>query len=189
MLHGGYYFDVDILVINPFVAPENATFVTVIAEGINKEFFFQAFLAADSGNAIVLRSLQMMLDNLRNERASHHLLGPVSLKDAWKEVANMTDASTAINGENGVYFLLECFLPDPNRIPSSKCNNLLDAVLPKEIASEFLQRTPAGYGLNCQDLKWDSCSYVVLDDSSIGRHQLYFYSRIVGTEQCGKVCS
>ena len=40
-LHGGYYFDVDVLVVRPFVAPPNATFVTVRGDGWPKYGFFQ----------------------------------------------------------------------------------------------------------------------------------------------------
>jgi hypothetical protein len=54
-LHGGYYFDVDLLVVRPFVAPNNASFVTVRGSGFPRDGFFQAFLAVEKGNDIVRR--------------------------------------------------------------------------------------------------------------------------------------
>lgn len=192
VLHGGYYFDVDILVIQPYEAPKNASLVTVMSYG-DKDFF-QAFIAAEKGNAIILKSLRVMLEILRNERESRGWLGPTAFIDAWMEVLNVTEVSTRkSNGENGRYLLTECLLTDSDPPPSSKCKDLLSAVVPNnEMSSELLQRSPSDQGgLTCQDPPWDHCNYVVLDDSSNsgGQEQLHFYSRIVGTKYCGKACT
>jgi hypothetical protein len=129
-----------------------------------------------------------MLEMLRKERVTRGYLSPTSLIDASMEVLNVTDVSSVINNdENGMHLLMECHLADTN--PSSKCKELISAVVPKELGSEFIQRRPSGSGLKCQDPQWNICNYVVLDDSSsIGGQQLYFYSRVVGTRYCGKEC-
>lgn len=185
VMHGGYYFDVDVLVVKPYVAPQNATLVTVMSFG-DKDFF-QAFVAAEKGNAILLRSLRIMLEMLRKERVTRGNLGPTSLIDASREVLYVTDVSSAISGDIGLHLLTECLLTERN--PSSKCKELVSAVVPKELSSELLQRTPSGHGLHCRDPRWHLCNYVVIDDASIGGQHLHFYSRVVGTAYCGKICT
>ncbi len=118
VLHGGYYFDVDLLVVKPYVVPTNTTLVTVLGFYSN---FFQAFIAAEQGNPILLRSLRIMLEMLRNERVVRlGLLGPSALVDASMELLNITDVSSVINGgKNGMHLLTECLLTERN--PSAKC--------------------------------------------------------------------
>jgi len=66
-----------VLVVHPYVAPANATLVTVISYGGGDFGFFQAFVAASKGDAILLRSLRIMLEILRKERESRGYLGPI----------------------------------------------------------------------------------------------------------------
>lgn len=176
-LHGGYYFDVDVLVVRPYVAPKNATFVTVKQWEPFGTFrgFFQAFLAAERDNPIVRLSLRIMLETLSGKRqpVSDLYLGPGSLVEAWMEVQNVTDLSNARNDDNnsGTYLLREANLE----------------AQPHPRGSDLLQRVPSGHRHDCMlsTGSWHVCSYVVLDDDD---ERLYFYSRVLGTAFCG-VCT
>lgn len=188
-LHGGYYFDVDILVVRPFVAPRNATFVTVKGEGSpdGSDFrgFFQAFLAAEKDNAIVRLSLRMMLETLSGKRPSPSglYLGPGSLMGAWMEVKNITDLSNTKNDDNDTYLLQEINLNDRRQVSMYK--NLAD-VLGSVTGSDLLQHVPGGHEDDCKlsTGTWNVCNYAVLDEVD---GSLYFYSRVLGTSYCG-VC-
>ena len=188
-LHGGYYFDVDILVVRPFVAPRNATFVTVKGEGSpdGSDFrgFFQAFLAAEKDNAIVRLSLRMMLETLSGKRPSPSglYLGPGSLMGAWMEVKNITDLSNTKNDDNDTYLLQEINLTDRRQVSMYK--NLAD-VLGSVTGSDLLQHVPGGHEDDCKlsTGTWNVCNYAVLDEVD---GSLYFYSRVLGTSYCG-VC-
>ena len=65
-----YYFDVDLLVVHPFVARAENKFVSVKWPWYkNDPQFFQAFVAAAPRNKIVGRSLDVMLELLNGARA------------------------------------------------------------------------------------------------------------------------
>lgn len=92
---GGYYFDIDMEVIMPFVAPNNVSFVTVWG-GIFHEFF-QSFIAASAGNAIVRQSMREMLGylNVTTKRKLRGNIGPITLLMAY-------DAATKEEREKAV---------------------------------------------------------------------------------------
>jgi len=175
-LHGGYYFDVDILVVRPYVAPNDAKFVTVKGDGFPRDGFFQAFLAAEKGSAIVHRSLKIMLDALWEERPRGKYLGPTALMEAWMEVENVTNVW---NVKNGVYLLNEAKLNEPSSI--SKYTKLAHVIASKG-GLDLIQRVPIGHGDNCQ-FSSGACNVVVVSESD---ETLYFYSRVLGTKWCGK---
>ncbi|KAL3775533.1 hypothetical protein ACHAW5_001552 [Stephanodiscus triporus] len=188
-LHGGYYFDVDLLVVRPFTAPKNSTFVTVKGEGSpgGSDFrgFFQAFLAAEKDHAIVRLSLRMMLETLSGKRPSSSglYLGPGSLMEAWMEVQNITDFSNTKNDDYDTYLLKEINLNDQLQVSMYK--NLSD-VLMSETGSDLLQRVPGDHEDDCKlsTGSWNVCNFAVLDE---GDGSIYFYSRVLGTTYCG-VC-
>lgn len=188
-LHGGYYLDVDLLVVRPFTAPKNSTFVTVKGEGSpgGSDFrgFFQAFLAAEKDHAIVRLSLRMMLETLSGKRPSPSglYLGPGSLMEAWMEVQNITDLSNTKNDDYDTYLLKEINLNDQLQVSMYK--NLSD-VLVSETGSDLLQRVPGDHEDDCKlsTGTWNVCNFAVLDE---GDGSLYFYSRVLGTTYCG-VC-
>jgi hypothetical protein len=84
-LTGGYYFDVDMEVVQVFrPASRDTTFVTVEAG----PSFFQSFLATDPKNNILGQALDEMLVYYRKQstRKTSHLLGPETLKRAFDNV-------------------------------------------------------------------------------------------------------
>ena len=183
-LHGGYYFDVDLLVVRPFVAPNNATFVTVKGIGFPQDGFFQGFLAAEKGNGVVHRSLQIMEEALYGDRPKGKYLGPTALMEAWLEVININhplnvDLSVEQNLKYGVHLLTEVSLISDS---VSKYKKLSNAIA-KEGGLRLMQSIPRGHGDSCQFTS-GACNAVVIEDSS--QETLYFYSRILGTKYCGK---
>ena len=183
-LYGGYYFDVDLLVVRPFVAPNNATFVTVKGEGFPRDGFFQAFAAAEKGNGIVHRSLQIMEEALYGDRPQGKYLGPTALMEAWLEVTNVNhplnvDLSVEQNLKYGVYLLTEVSMISDS---ISKYKSLSNAIA-KKGGVGLMQRVPKGHGDDCQ-FSSGACNAVVIDESS--NETLYFYSRVLGTKWCGK---
>lgn len=220
-LHGGYYFDVDVLgerlfhtlvlsiaskmpciippinvvdslhsftfssnkVVRPFVAPNNANFVTVKGDGFPTNGFFQAFLAAERNNSIIRASLDIMLESLNKNGPNGKYLGPMSLLEAWRAIregiSNTTNAqSTEIN--NRSYLLGEVNLLDSK---STHLYKKLQNVLDTTNFLDMMQRVPSHHGDRCQ-FSAGACNIVVLDESD---ETLYFYSRILGTTWCGKI--
>lgn len=196
--HGGYYFDVDLLLVKPFVAPANVTFVTVKGEGqtdgTDFRGFFQAFIAAEPYNLVIRQSLSIMLDILSGKRETKNnmYLGPGSLMEAWMEVMNIThmsDASAAAaaavvannNDNNGIYLLQEVNLNNIEQ--TTKYTNLSNIL---SSSTDLLQRVPLSHTKDCvlSTGGWNVCNYVVIDEMD---GSMYFYSRVLGTPFCG-VC-
>lgn len=88
---GGYYFDVDIKVVEPLVL-DNAQFVTVFTPDINpggNGAFFQAFLASVPRHPVLKAALRTMLEYYTGERKLRPgtLMGTGTLKDAYDSVS------------------------------------------------------------------------------------------------------
>jgi mannosyltransferase OCH1-like enzyme len=69
---GGYYFDVDIHVIQPISLEYNISFATVVS---SSGVFFQAFLASTKHHPILQRTLQEMLHYYQNKPLVQWFLG------------------------------------------------------------------------------------------------------------------
>jgi hypothetical protein len=88
-LTGGYYFDVDMEVVQVFRPSRDTTFVTVEAPSTADDpKFFQSFLASDPKNRILGQALEEMLVYYRKQttRRPTHLLGPETLKWAFDSI-------------------------------------------------------------------------------------------------------
>ncbi|KAL7555195.1 hypothetical protein ACHAWF_018945 [Thalassiosira exigua] len=148
-LHDGYYCDVDVLVVHPYLAPKGATFVTVKASAFQRYGFFQAFLAAEKDSEFLLLSLKIMLAGLWEERKKGRLLGPWATIEAVKEMLNTTDVRGLQNGQNGVHLLTEVELRGKRGVPAQYTK------LPK-------QHPPQKFAVeNCT---FSLCNYVVVND-------------------------
>ena len=78
-LTGGYYFDVDMETVNPWIPDGNVSFVTAIEE--TKTMYFQSFLATTRHSPILARALDEMLLYYENRiLRTDSLLGPETLK-------------------------------------------------------------------------------------------------------------
>jgi len=90
-LEGGYYFDVDLQVIEPFVVPPTVSFATVNQPKTNQ--FFQAFVASTAYHPILKRNLEKMisvalgditLTKIGPRKAT--FIGPETMKLAFDDV-------------------------------------------------------------------------------------------------------
>ena len=161
LVNGGYYFDVDLLIVNPFVAPPGVEFATVKAwKYESNPQLFQAFVATKPGNHIIARSLTIMLEVLKGERKMRGiLLGTFALQEALAEI-EFEENSSNVNSK--VYLLSELLLDE------------------QEDAYGKLPRQPNDGSPGYTE---GTCNYFVADDVD---QSVYFYSRVVGTTLCGK---
>ncbi|KAL3781889.1 hypothetical protein ACHAWO_010051 [Cyclotella atomus] len=174
-LRGGYYFDIDVLVVRPYVAPANTNFVTVRGDGWPENGFFQAFLAAEKGHPIIHKSLQLMLDYMNSNKK--HYLGPMALMESWVQIANITNATTA-QSKDGVHLLAEANLMELAKLlPYPKIMAYLESNF-----TTMLQQVPVQFGDRCQ-FSAGACNVMVMDELD---ETVYFYSRVIGTTWCGK---
>ena len=163
--------------VRPYVVPKNTNFVTVKGDGYPANGFFQAFLAAVPGHPIVHRSLTIMLHRLR--KGTGYYLGPMALMEAWIQIENITNATTAPD-KNDVHLMTEVNLNDlSNAIPYKR---ILSYVLKGEDYLTMTQRVPLYFGDRCQ-FSAGACNVLVMDEHD---ETVYFYSRILGTRWCGK---
>jgi len=85
---GGYYFDIDMQVLQPLHLAPNVTFATVNSPA-HGGTFFQSFLASTANNPILYKSFETMQQffeerkNLTRKLIKGDLLGPNSLKQAY----------------------------------------------------------------------------------------------------------
>jgi len=89
---GGYYFDVDIQVIDPPTFDAPVTFATIHEPvGLNTGFF-QAFLASVPGHPVLRAALDAMLDYYELRTRPKYKMGTITLKYAYNKV--LPDTST-----------------------------------------------------------------------------------------------
>ena len=212
-MHGGYYFDVDVLVVRPFFAGD-AKFVTVKGIDYRSNGFFQvclrfqctmaendvistleplfsyskllvctfssqAFLASEKQNSIVGRSIQIMLQALQGKRERGRLFGPMALLQAWEEEGQSLDENNrTIYDNDGTYLLTE-----GNANTLKRGYSKISKVLRRN-KHALRQKEPAIPDFDCE-FSGGLCNFVVIDGAD--NETLYFYSRILGTELCGKL--
>ena len=82
---GGYYFDVDIEVIEAVQMPGHVGFAT--CHETSRKGFFQAFLAAKPGHPILKEATNKMTDYYEGRLRLHSFLGPSTLKDAYEALS------------------------------------------------------------------------------------------------------
>merc|ERR1719273_740881 len=58
-LHGGYYFDVELEIIEPYLLPPEVSFSTVTGP-LGPQYMFQAYIAAAPKHPILLSALRFM---------------------------------------------------------------------------------------------------------------------------------
>jgi hypothetical protein len=100
-LTGGYYFDVDMEVVQPWKPDDNVTFATVMTPKTNR--YFQSFLISEPRSLILKKSLSRMLHFYENHLSRQDiLLGPDTMKWAFDSVP-ISDRGQAIFLEEHEY--------------------------------------------------------------------------------------
>ena len=169
--YGGYYFDVDMQVVQPFVAPPGVQFVTV--KDAARENFFQSFLATTAQNFILKRSLHetgfYYAEGLRKEDERIVLLGPYTLQQAFDKEEGEQNP-----GNNAVVSSSSSSLSSSSTSLMKRHVSILQEINLEEVPHKYTH-IPRREGEGC------CCNYAVVKDETV-----YFYSRIVGA---GKNCN
>lgn len=158
-IHGGYYFDLDMQVHTPYIAPpsevESPVFVTSYdAEGTH---FFQSFMASTPNNPILKEALNAMLEyyegrNNECNKGQWCYMGVFTLKQAYDRVVT----------ERG-------------EVPIEQTLLLSEIKLEPHIYPDFPRRP------GVDDRTDWFCNYVVHNPKT---HIVHFYSRIPNTQNC-----
>jgi hypothetical protein len=87
-LKGGYYFDVDIEVVEAFIVPNDVNFSTVNENGSNAHFF-QAFMASVPSSPLLEHTLEVMLNYYELPEFNRPIikLGPLTLFGAYIDLS------------------------------------------------------------------------------------------------------
>ena len=89
-LHGGYYFDTDMVVIEPFILADDVAFSTALQPHGGEPHFFQSFLASAPLNPVLFHALELMQDALEGKiDMPPTLRGTLGLKmsfDSFREI-------------------------------------------------------------------------------------------------------
>jgi hypothetical protein len=81
-LHGGYYFDVDIRVVQPVALDPNVTFATAVS---SSGVFFQAFLATAPRHPILYRAFEEMMAHYEKRKFLKTIMGCRTLTTAYQQ--------------------------------------------------------------------------------------------------------
>lgn len=195
-LHGGYYFDVDMEVIQPFltsrlsqeVTPEQISghpgldlsdlrFATVWS--VQQDSFFQSFMASTPGHPILKRALEILYEYYEGRRPSLNgtsILGPLTLLEAYRDLS-----ATDQTSESPIVTLEDFQSNIPEGSPFVDANTI-------RRTSFFLQELPLQKGIygtlrrrNLEDGYHPNCNIVVHNPLS---QTPYFYARILGSSNC-----
>lgn len=167
-LRGGYYFDVDVEVVTPYVVPEPIRFCAPTSQA-NPETFFQAFMAVAPQNPVVIKSLEYMLRHYDTSDDMYcYLLGPKCLYMAY---ANMTGHPLVPDATHYKFlyeFRLKHEFPNVPRQPGGGlyCNYGVQDVTSKvfHFYSRFIGSSTSCSRRTCDEY---GCSPVVFDNDDV----------------------
>ena len=148
--HGGYYFDVDLRVIQPIKLDRNITFSSVLSGYPNLDQFFQAFLAATPGHPVLAKALQIMLDYYEGKHALRGKnVGTSTLKDAYDAVEERKRGPSKLLIETRNDVNEKYYYPDVAKLDGVGC--CCDQIChdPEEKIAYFYARIP-GSSKYCQ---------------------------------------
>jgi hypothetical protein len=99
-LTGGYYFDVDMEAVNPWMPSRNVTFATAIMIP-DRMRFFQSFLASEQKGRVIEEALNEMLLFYENQKLrTNSFIGPDTLKWAFDSIPPSELGETVILEED-----------------------------------------------------------------------------------------
>jgi hypothetical protein len=172
---GGYYFDVDMEVIEPYIAPMEAKngkgdiFFTT-AWDVSQRSFFQSFMGCSPGHPIVAKALDLMLQHYKGERPEWKgtiIMGPVTLEEAYRQhTGSFKAGDTRLNDAR-----LQPYSKDHQRLMATTTFMLKEVNLYTKLFRLARRTTGAG----------DLCNMIVINPNTKVPH---FYSRIVGSSNC-----
>ena len=148
--HGGYYFDVDLRVIQPIKLDSIITFSSVLSGYPNLDQFFQAFLAATPGHPVLAKALQIMLDYYEGKHAIRGKnVGTSTLKDAYDAVGESERGPSKLLIETKNDIKEKYYYPDVPKLDGIGC--CCDQIChdPEEKIAYFYARIP-GSSKYCQ---------------------------------------
>ena len=198
-LYGGYYFDVDIEVIEPLVVsppPTNhVSFMTSI--DLNQVGMFQAFLVASPRHPLIKANLDAILIHYRHRpMPGGYVMGPMTLAEAYRAMVGPDIARK----RNLPHDKWERIRPQPAKNVANYHNYSLEIAkyIPKLLdeAKEFdrsilllqeMNLTP-NYNLESKRRKRPEgdeyttrCNVIVADPET---STAYFFARVVGSDNC-----
>ena len=139
-------------------------------------------MAVEKENPIIAHSIKVMLETLQKKRRRSPLFGPVALLQAWEEGGRSLYNNGTIYDNDGAYLLVE---ENIETLTPREYRTISRAIMRKK--DLLTQKVPPAFAANPEDsceFSAGGCDYIVIDDSD---ETLYFYSRILGTELCGKL--
>jgi hypothetical protein len=89
-LTGGYYFDIDLRVMEPVHLDPDVSFATVEMiprNDMRYGYFFQAFIAVEPHSALMLKTMDVMVDFYRY-KMSRDIIGPKTMRKAFNWLSN-----------------------------------------------------------------------------------------------------
>jgi len=106
-LYGGYYFDIDIQVIEPYLASPDVSFVT--ADNLIAKVFFQAFIASSPKHPVLADNLEKLVLVARGKFALSkfgpkqvNFVGPETLRLSYFDVSPERRGNTFLLEENNI---------------------------------------------------------------------------------------
>mmetsp|Transcript_32042 Transcript_32042/g.95999 ORF Transcript_32042/g.95999 Transcript_32042/m.95999 type:complete len:294 (-) Transcript_32042:34-915(-) len=148
-LHGGYYFDVDIEVVKPFLHGSSVTFTSVLEpRGI---VFFQAFMASSAKHPILERNLQLLLEAYQGKlemNGESKLKGPVTIKMAYDSMPEDIQKETVLLHEVDLNYHPDVYPEFQNRTGYGCCCDYL--VHSPELGEVYFWSRIVGYSVRCR---------------------------------------
>jgi hypothetical protein len=168
-LHGGYYFDVDVLAVHPVSPPDSVGFSTVRSNAWPEKGFFQSFTASAPGHPILKKSLEILLEVYTGKRKREgpliKLIGPATMQIAYELYLNETLPEEV---SKDLFFMDEISIQQVKRLESVRRRK------PKFILKLPVHGTKVKNGFTSK-----GCNYIVHDNTTQN-----FYSRVNGTGNC-----
>lgn len=159
---GGYYFDVDMQVIKPYVIMHSSNVTFSTAHEAGNHLLFQSFLASTPGHPVLRESLRQMQQwyNLKPwERGQ--MCGP----NAWMGPCTMKHAYTNVVGRNDNHKTRDPMVASSNTYLLQELN-----LMERQNGMNYPNVTRRK-GTGC------CCNYIVVDPRTT---EAFFYSRMVG---------
>ena len=120
-----------------------------------------------------------MLQALQGKRERGRLFGPMALLQAWEEEGRSLDENNRTIYDNDDTYLLTEGNANTLKRGYSKISKVL-----RRNKHALRQKEPSLPDFDCE-FSGGLCNFVVIDGADY--ETLYFYSRILGTELCGKL--